>query len=503
MYRHPEEEKNDSFESSNEAGSTSEDEEDEILLEQTGSLCLECGSDKEEFKCLLCSESHCLSTSIFQHMLEQHKLVIADVTKIAKLSSYLQYWKARLEQNPISEFATTIRSQLPTNLYNVCIRPKQEENDKDRSNASKKFGLEHMESYYYLLSDILPEDKELRYRLHRERLEEALMQQEKERKDNKFHRKCLFCSEVFSHNRKFLISHLYSVHNLKLGHPDNIVYFEKFFAVLEQKIQQCIFLYCEKKFTNSTVLKLHMRKKRHFKLNTKNKSYDHFYIINYLEEGKSWEDFQKEIDSDEENNENDLVTSLDDRWDDWKEDSENRSKGKIFCLFCDHKSSEINLLLDHQKQRHHFDFIEYRKQLDLDFYGCVKLVNFIREQMLNHRCSFCNQLFLDTTTTFDVSSSDTIERKSSFLLEHMEKEGHFQVSKDASFWNDSRFLVPSMKADAFLYSLEMEMEVENEEPTQRKLLEPDLEEEILNRLSTGSLVEWMERRLHECNDESS
>jgi len=60
-----------------------------------------------------------------------------------------------------------------------------------------------------------------------------------------------------------------------------------------------------------------------------------------------------------------------------------------------------------------------------------------------------------------------------------------------------------MKADAFLYSLEMEMEVENEEPTQRKLLEPDLEEEILNRLSTGSLVEWMERRLHECNDESS
>jgi len=39
-----------------------------------------------------------------------------------------------------------------------------------------------------------------------------------------------------------------------------------------------------------------MRKKLHKKINPKNKSYDKFYVINYLEFGKSWEDVQSEDD---------------------------------------------------------------------------------------------------------------------------------------------------------------------------------------------------------------
>jgi len=43
---------------------------------------------------------------------------------------------------------------------------------------------------------------------------------------------------------------------------------------------QC--LYCEKTFRDKFVLKEHMRKKQHRKINCKNKLYDKFYIINYL-----------------------------------------------------------------------------------------------------------------------------------------------------------------------------------------------------------------------------
>ena len=64
---------------------------------------------------------------------------------------------------------------------------------------------------------------------------------------------------------------------------------------------QC--LYCEKHFPAPAVLRKHMRKKKHFKINARNKIYDKFYIINYLEPGKYWETFENEhYESDEDHN---------------------------------------------------------------------------------------------------------------------------------------------------------------------------------------------------------
>ena len=39
-----------------------------------------------------------------------------------------------------------------------------------------------------------------------------------------------------------------------------------------------------------------MRKKQHKKINGQNHAYDRFYVINYLELGKSWEEVQAEDD---------------------------------------------------------------------------------------------------------------------------------------------------------------------------------------------------------------
>lgn len=43
-----------------------------------------------------------------------------------------------------------------------------------------------------------------------------------------------------------------------------------------------------------------MRKKKHFKINPRNRIYDRFYVVNYIEPGKNWEDWEAEkYDSDE------------------------------------------------------------------------------------------------------------------------------------------------------------------------------------------------------------
>lgn len=57
---------------------------------------------------------------------------------------------------------------------------------------------------------------------------------------------------------------------------------------------QC--LYCEGTFRDHATLKEHMRKKLHKRINPKNRTYDKFYVINYLEFGKSWEEVQSEDD---------------------------------------------------------------------------------------------------------------------------------------------------------------------------------------------------------------
>lgn len=59
----------------------------------------------------------------------------------------------------------------------------------------------------------------------------------------------------------------------------NCVYLFKSWCVLFSSLQ-C--LYCERIFKDKTVLKEHMRKKQHKKINPKNRKYDKFYVINYL-----------------------------------------------------------------------------------------------------------------------------------------------------------------------------------------------------------------------------
>ena len=114
-----------------------------------------------------------------------------------------------------------------------------------------------------------------------------------------------------------------------------------------------------------------MRKKMHKKLNPKNKDWDKYYLVNYLEFGKSWEDMAREdtdrLDDDlpsgwdEDDNNND-----DNEWADWRDDH-----GGAVCLFCPVNYQDTSELVDHMNIVHQFDFTKIKFELKLNFYQQV------------------------------------------------------------------------------------------------------------------------------------
>uniref|UniRef100_A0A3B3XV52 C2H2-type domain-containing protein n=1 Tax=Poecilia mexicana TaxID=48701 RepID=A0A3B3XV52_9TELE len=265
--------------------------------------------------CLFCSESVPLlqKDTLLRHLLLEHKLVIADIKLIAiHFVRYLVYWKGRFLEQPVTDFCSVIKTN--------STGPVEKQED------------------YFLLCDVLPEDRILRERLQQKRLEEVLEQQQKERDDCYFHRLCLFCSEECTGNRACLLNHMAREHSFSIGLPDNIVYCNEFLDTLQYKLDNLQCLYCEKIFRDKSTLKDHMRKKAHRRINANNHEYDRFYVINYL-------------------------------------------------------SETMDQIYTHMKDSHGFDLHNLKMELNLNFYQQVKLVNFIRRQIHQSHCYGCQKKF--------------------------------------------------------------------------------------------------------------
>ncbi|XP_068170125.1 zinc finger protein 277 [Antennarius striatus] len=351
--------------------------------------------------CLFCRESvpQVQKDVLLKHLLMEHKTVIADVKLIADLPKYLLYWKGRFLEQPVTEFCSVIKTN--------STGPVEKQED------------------YFLLCDVLPEDRILRERLQQRRLEEVLEQQQAEREDSSFNHVCMFCSEEFTGNRATLLNHMAREHSFSIGLPDNIVYCKQFLETLQSKLDNLQCLYCEKSFRDKTTLKDHMRKKSHRRINANNHEYDRFYIINYLELGKTWEDVQSEDDRE-------LVDDEDDDWSDWQ-----AHPVTAVCLFCDHQSETMDQIYTHMKDTHGFDLHQLRTQLGLRFYQQVKLVNFIRRQIHQSRCYGCQEKF---------DSRDDVVR-------HIVDEGHVMMLPEVSTWNQPQYYFPTYENDALLCTL--------------------------------------------------
>ncbi|KAI2468446.1 S-adenosyl-L-methionine-dependent methyltransferase [Annulohypoxylon bovei var. microspora] len=69
----------------------------------------------------------------------------------------------------------------------------------------------------------------------------------------------------------------------------------------------------------------------------------------------------------------------DEGWSDAEEDEEETQE--VISLLDDRVFPDVMSMLAHCKDKHGFDFLGVRQQLQLDFYGCIKLVNFIRQRV--------------------------------------------------------------------------------------------------------------------------
>ncbi|XP_056000796.1 zinc finger protein 277-like isoform X2 [Ostrea edulis] len=349
------------------------------------------GSD--DVQCLFCPERFSITSQkdeLLKHFAVFHKFVIGDVNLITDLKKYLTYWRQRFSEEDLKTFCSVISTN----------------NKNDVKESSEQ---------YYLLCDVLAEDKTLREFLQKKKLERVLAQQQKEREDKGFCHTCLFCKEQFTGNRTDMFDHMTHDHGFSVGLPDNLVYTDELLDDLQEKLDNLQCLYCERTFKDKTVLKEHMRKKQHKKINPKNRKYDRFYIINYLEMGKSWEVIQAEPD-DEMGEENE--TDDDESWGDWEEVG-----SQAVCLFCEFSSCVADKLSAHMQELHDFDLKEVKLRLNLNFYQQIKLINFMRRQIYLGICFGCGEKFTDKRE----------------LVEHMHSQQHIDRFPDTAVWDQPHF----------------------------------------------------------------
>ena len=115
---------------------------------------------------------------------------------------------------------------------------------------------------------------------------------------------------------------------------------------------QC--LSCAKLFKDRNTLKDHMRKKSHRGLNKEDRSFDKFYLINYLEIGKRWTQLPKDSEDVDSNDEqewqelgNDCVSTM----------------TELYCFFCDELRSDFQQLTDHLYDTHDFELVKLKGKI--------------------------------------------------------------------------------------------------------------------------------------------
>ncbi|CAG0885138.1 unnamed protein product [Cyprideis torosa] len=309
---------------------------------------------------------------ILKHLLVTHSLVICDLPQILDLKQYLRLLSIELCVDPASVCSSVPLSEVPKEVFEASAVPREELTC----------------TTLHIRSDALSRDLELRLQVQQATTGLVLEVQRRERNSNSFERGCLFCRRVFRGNRRDLFDHMSFEHHFSVGKPDNLVFAEEFLSVLENLLRSLRCFTCEKTFKDRTVLKEHMRKKFHKRLNPKNRLYDKFYLINYLEMGKNWEDFETIVSL--QNDKDEECVSDDPDWSDWTAKSGVGSEMK--CLFCPLLCWNVEEAFSHHVQAHGFDI---KEQLidnpQLNFYQKVKIVNYIRKQVIECRCILCDE----------------------------------------------------------------------------------------------------------------
>ncbi|KAL0084767.1 C2H2-type zinc finger transcription factor [Phycomyces blakesleeanus] len=119
-------------------------------------------------------------------------------------------------------------------------------------------------------------------------------------------------------------------------------------------------------------------------------------------------------------------------WEDWENDDEFNEEAK--CLFCTKVFEIPEEAFGHCKE-HGFDFLAVKRALDLDFYKCIRMLNYIRKQVKENP-------ELANTKEYKLTGKET-------------------------FWEDDTLLQPVLEDDALLHAFE-ELEIIEEEEEKAK-----------------------------------
>jgi len=213
-----------------------------------------------------------------------------------------------------------------------------------------------------------------------------------------------------------LFDHLVEDHNFNVGHPDNLVFVHDFLDEIEEKLNSLRCLFCENLFTDWDAMKEHMRKKGHKQLNPDSKHYDRYYLVNYLEHGRTFRSAEP-VHVSWENEERDTS--------DWIEGSE-----CLHCLFCSETRDEFEELSQHLEKSHHFSFSLISSW---PFYKKVKFVNYVRKSIIQCTCFSCGVKF---ETTDHLSC-------------HLSESPHASQLPTAD-WDKEDYFVPTLPNDLLL-----------------------------------------------------
>ncbi|KAL0233887.1 hypothetical protein PCE1_002392 [Barthelona sp. PCE] len=308
--------------------------------------------------------------------------------------------------------------------------------------------------------DVFEWDMELRQTINQMKLKQMLQLKEFERsKEYYFKRQCLFCNKNFTQTESYF-THMLHVHQFNVGRPDNLVNIADFCDTMEERVQSCMCLFCDRTFKSPRVLKQHMRKKGHFKLDANNSYWDRFYLVNYANPGMAWQDVDKERSAQNST----PVEQTEESVNDWvAEEGEHDLDCICTCLFCKEMLPSANQAIRHVLTNHGMDLHAIYADLELDYYGMVQMITYIRKNVKVHKCIHCNQSFKNHRS----------------LLIHMEREGHYKLPEDTSVWRVEENLVPIDSEDALLFSFETVEEFEKEEET--------VEDDIVQRVRSNSL----------------
>ncbi|KAJ3142021.1 hypothetical protein HK100_003884, partial [Physocladia obscura] len=241
--------------------------------------------------------------------------------------------------------------------------------------------------------------------------------------------KCIFC-KIIPDTRTALFSHFRDEHGFVPGKPLDLCHIPEFLSTLQNKMARGICIYCEGVFPDTVVLRRHMRKKKHFRVNPLNFGYDRFYVINYADfEGRRWRDLEGEEDYEDIGRHGDS----DSDFDDWEDDE---GQGTM-CLFDEVMLPTVADAVIHLKESHDFDLRRIQIEYDLDEYGIIRLINYIRSCSAQQKCFGCQ-------TSFETMDEMKL---------HYDNTRHHLLKipeRGTSFWEDVNHLFPCYEDDPLL-----------------------------------------------------